>query len=194
MGSARPRANARILVIWASGLQSGRADFNQNFCKSAARCISASRFRPCRRHQTQSWEHDLNYSAQYSCGDQSERRSWACRLECRSSPTWQIRAGLGVKRGFWFWRRRNQKPRLTVLPFRLTAWRIGSVSRSGVEPAREQRAIGPLVEARAQSAECVLDGWILGEVVLFTGVVGEMVELFADFDFAAHVGPLRILE
>ena len=47
---------------------------------------------------------------------------------------------------------------------------------------------------RAQSAECVLDGRILGEVVLFAGVFGEVVQLFADFDFAAHVGPLRILE
>ena len=76
----------------------------------------------------------------------------------------------------------------------VTAWRIGPESRSGGEPAREQRAFSPLVEARAQSSECVLERWILGEVVLFTGVVGETVQLFADFDFAAHVGPLRIFE
>ena len=76
----------------------------------------------------------------------------------------------------------------------VTVSRIGSESRSGGESAREQSAFCPLVKARAQSAECVLDGWILGEVVLFAGVLGEMVKLFSDFDFAAHVGPLGILE
>ena len=86
-------------------------------------------------------------------------------------------------------------PAVPKTPNRILGTRFnGSESRSGGEPAREQRAFGPLVEARAQSAECVLDGWILGEVVLFTGVFGEMVQLFADFDFAAQVGPLRILE
>jgi hypothetical protein len=80
-------------------------------------------------------------------------------------------------------------------PWRATSkevavWRIGSKSRSGVEPAREQRAFRPLVEGRTQSAECILDGWILGEVALFAGVVGEMIQLFADFNFEAQVGPL----
>ena len=73
---------------------------------------------------------------------------------------------------------------------KISAYGIGSQSRSGREPAREQRAFGPIVEARSQSAERVLDGWILGEVTLFTGVFGEMVQLFAAFNFAAQVGPL----
>jgi hypothetical protein len=51
-----------------------------------------------------------------------------------------------------------------------------------------------LVEARAQSEERVLYGWVLGEVALFTDVFGEMVQLFAAFHFAPQVGPLGILE
>ena len=36
----------------------------------------------------------------------------------------------------------------SAMTLEVTAWRIGSQSRSGGEPAREQRAFGPLVEAR----------------------------------------------
>jgi hypothetical protein len=75
-------------------------------------------------------------------------------------------------------------------PEALTAWQIGSGLRSGEEPAREQRSFGPFVKTRAKSLECVLDGWIFGEVSLLTAVLGEMVQLFAAVNFAAQVGPL----
>ena len=68
--------------------------------------------------------------------------------------------------------------------------RIGSESLLRGEPARDQGAFGPLVEARPQSAHCVLDRRILGDVALFKGVLGEMIQLFAAFNLAAQVGPL----
>ncbi len=77
---------------------------------------------------------------------------------------------------------------------RKTPRAVVAKSRSGREAAGEQRAVGPLVEARAEAAECVLDGGISGEVALFTRVFGEVVELFAPFHFAAEVGPVSILE
>ncbi len=68
---------------------------------------------------------------------------------------------------------------------------LGESARSRGQGGNWLGSRGPLVHRSrfAQSAERVLDGRILGEVALFSGVFGEVIQLFAAFHFAAQVGP-----